>query len=67
MLPVGLVSMCRISGGEKKKSECGFNKLQLPDDIHSGSQGKQAILSTFHHIMWPTWTAQAETETDNTF
>lgn len=55
MLPVGLVSMCRISGGEKKKkSECGFNKLQLPDDIHSGSQGKQAILSTFHHIMWPT-------------
>lgn len=57
ILPIGLVNICRPSGGKKEKKKevnVGSTKFQLPDDIRSDNRGKQAILSMFHHIMWPT-------------
>lgn len=61
--------ICGLSGKEEKnkKVNVGSTKFQLPDDICWDNQGKQAILSKFHHFTWPAWTAQAsqgETETD---
>lgn len=53
MLPIRLVGICTLSGNKskKKKLTLDLTKFQLLDDICSDNQGKQAVLSRFHHIM----------------
>lgn len=46
-----LVGIHSISVKNTPKSSVGLTKFQLPDDMCSDNQGKQAILSGFHHIM----------------
>lgn len=46
---------------QNQKSKVGLKKFQFPDDMCS--EGKTSNIIWVHHIMWPMWTAQGETET----
>lgn len=49
-----LVDICSLSVKTKQnktKSSVDLTKFQLPDDMCSDNQGKQAVLSGFHPIM----------------